>query len=197
MCHVCNFPFHKPHWFSPHPQNSNGHDVSTGALLLPSPPRTPPSMALSLHTYIPYSNIQPYKNTHYLQASLISKVSQPYNPNRNKTINLSPSKRVITVSAISSSPGIDSSVMSEENKNLLDSVEVFDLNGNGIPISDLWKDRKAVVAFARHFGCVLCRKRADYLAAKKDTMDAYGVALVLIGPGSVDQASSNETSSLS
>lgn len=35
---------------------------------------------------------------------------------------------------------------------LLESVKVFDLNGNGIPISDLWKDRKAVVAFARHFG---------------------------------------------
>ncbi|GKV35994.1 hypothetical protein SLEP1_g44181 [Rubroshorea leprosula] len=37
--------------------------------------------------------------------------------------------------------------------------------------------------------CVLCRKRADYLAAKKDVMDASNVALVLIGPGSVDQVS--------
>uniref|UniRef100_A0A2C9VC47 Thioredoxin domain-containing protein n=1 Tax=Manihot esculenta TaxID=3983 RepID=A0A2C9VC47_MANES len=72
--------------------------------------------------------------------------------------------------------------------NLLETVKVFDLDGNGIPVSDLWKDRKAVVAFARYFGCVLCRKRADYLAAKKDIMDASGVALVLIGPGSVDQA---------
>ncbi|KAD1462639.1 hypothetical protein E3N88_42791 [Mikania micrantha] len=70
---------------------------------------------------------------------------------------------------------------------LLERVDVFDLNGNSVLISDLWKDRKAVVAFARHFGCVLCRKRADMLAAKKDRMDASGVALVLIGPGSVDQ----------
>ncbi|GMP85278.1 hypothetical protein CsSME_00038504 [Camellia sinensis var. sinensis] len=77
--------------------------------------------------------------------------------------------------------------VSEDTTSLLDTVQVFDLNGNGVPISDLWKDRKAVVAFARHFGCVLCRKRADYLAAKKDIMDAAGVALVLIGPGSVDQ----------
>ncbi|KAK6779649.1 hypothetical protein RDI58_021833 [Solanum bulbocastanum] len=37
--------------------------------------------------------------------------------------------------------------------------------------------------------CVLCRIRADYLAAEKDKMDAAGVALVLIGPGSVDQLS--------
>ncbi|KAJ0657426.1 putative peroxiredoxin-like 2A/B/C, Thioredoxin-like superfamily [Helianthus annuus] len=75
-----------------------------------------------------------------------------------------------------------------ETGSLLERVEVFDLNGNSVLISDLWKDRKVVVAFARHFGCVLCMKRADLLAAKKDRMDASGVALVLIGPGSVDQA---------
>ncbi|KAL2481459.1 Thioredoxin-like protein AAED1 [Abeliophyllum distichum] len=91
--------------------------------------------------------------------------------------------------------GSKTSAVSEDSTNLLDTVQVFDLNGNGIPISDLWKDRKAVVAFARHFGCVLCRKRADHLAAEKDKMDAAGVALVLIGPGSVDQARafSNQT----
>ncbi|KAH9624739.1 hypothetical protein KSS87_009007, partial [Heliosperma pusillum] len=72
--------------------------------------------------------------------------------------------------------------------NELDKVRVFYLTGNGIPITDLWKDRKAVVAFARHFGCVFCRKRADYLASKKGEMDAAGVALVVIGPGSIDQA---------
>ncbi|CAI0472465.1 unnamed protein product [Linum tenue] len=83
--------------------------------------------------------------------------------------------------------GSSSSVSEETTTNTLDSVKVVDLSGNEIPVSDLWKDRKAVVAFARHFGCVLCRKRADYLAAKKDAMDAAGVALVLIGPGSVDQ----------
>ncbi|QCD97880.1 galactonate dehydratase [Vigna unguiculata] len=85
---------------------------------------------------------------------------------------------------------VESPVLSDDATSSLDSVKVFDLKGNGIPISDLWKDRKAVVAFARHFGCVLCRKRADYLASKKDIMDASGVALVLIGPGSIDQAKS-------
>ncbi|CAN6295500.1 unnamed protein product [Urochloa humidicola] len=70
----------------------------------------------------------------------------------------------------------------------LQGVEVFDLSGKAVPVVDLWKDRKAVVAFARHFGCVLCRKRADLLAEKQDAMQAAGVALVLIGPGSVEQA---------
>lgn len=45
-----------------------------------------------------------------------------------------------------------SSVVSQDTTNLLQRVEVFDLNGNSVLISDLWKDRKAVVAFARHFG---------------------------------------------
>ncbi|KAL0663155.1 hypothetical protein Bca4012_099992 [Brassica carinata] len=40
-----------------------------------------------------------------------------------------------------------------ETADLLETVKVSDLRGNEIPISDLWKDRKAVVAFARHFGC--------------------------------------------
>ncbi|KAF3594076.1 hypothetical protein DY000_02024031 [Brassica cretica] len=33
-----------------------------------------------------------------------------------------------------------------------ETVKVSNLRGNEIPISDLWKDRKAVVSFARHFG---------------------------------------------
>uniref|UniRef100_A0A452XFG3 Uncharacterized protein n=1 Tax=Aegilops tauschii subsp. strangulata TaxID=200361 RepID=A0A452XFG3_AEGTS len=37
-------------------------------------------------------------------------------------------------------------------------------------------------------GCVLCRKRADLLAAKQEAMEAAGVSLVLIGPGTVEQA---------
>ncbi|CAN6301294.1 unnamed protein product [Urochloa humidicola] len=69
----------------------------------------------------------------------------------------------------------------------LQGVEVFNLSGKAVPVVDLWKDRKAVVAFARHFGCVLCRKRADLLAEKQDAMQAAGVALILIGPGSVEQ----------
>ncbi|XP_062003185.1 thioredoxin-like protein AAED1, chloroplastic [Rosa rugosa] len=97
---------------------------------------------------------------------------------------------VVAFSAVSGSPGIESSSNAGDTASLLDSVKVFDLNGNGIPISDLWKDRTAVIAFARHFGCVFCRKRADYLASKKDIMDESGVALVLIGPGSIDQAKS-------
>lgn len=105
-----------------------------------------------------------------------------------KSSSSSQAKRLNIIRAVSTSPGAESSAVSEGTVKSLDSVQVFDLDGNKVAISDLWKNRKAVVAFARHFGCVLCRKRADYLAAQKDKMDAAGVALVLIGPGSVDQA---------
>ncbi|KAA8518816.1 hypothetical protein F0562_016410 [Nyssa sinensis] len=154
-------------------------------------------MAISLYsTTLPSNSLQPNRNTNHPSIYLSPKPSSHTHNLRSSlhlnpiygTINLSSSQRSVTISAISSSSGIESSVVSEDTANLLDRVKVFDLTGNAVPIYDLWKDRKAVVAFARHFGCVLCRRRADYLAAKKDIMDASGVTLVLIGPGSVDQA---------
>ncbi|XP_059667723.1 thioredoxin-like protein AAED1, chloroplastic isoform X4 [Cornus florida] len=163
--------------------------------LLLSPVR--PLMAISLPTIIPSNSLHPTRTTNQPSTHLFTKQS-PHNRSLTFSLNLystnrpsnisSPHQERLTVHAISGSSGIGSSVVSEDNTELLDRVKVFDLNGNAIAISDLWKNRKAVVAFARHFGCVLCRKRADYLAAKKDRMDASGVALVLIGPGSIDQA---------
>lgn len=100
-----------------------------------------------------------------------------------------PSRRSLTTpTAVSSSPGNAAPLISDDTPNLLNAAKVFDLNGKEFAVSDLWKDRRAVVAFARHFGCVFCRKRADYLATAMDKLEAAGVALVIIGPGSVDQA---------
>ncbi|XP_020108352.1 thioredoxin-like protein AAED1, chloroplastic [Ananas comosus] len=96
---------------------------------------------------------------------------------------------LLSISAKSDSLGSSAAVASEEDlASSLKGVEVFDLTGKAIPIVNLWRDRRAVVAFARHFGCVLCRKRADLLASKQEVMAAAGVALALIGPGTVDQA---------
>ncbi|XP_078159442.1 thioredoxin superfamily protein [Carex rostrata] len=92
---------------------------------------------------------------------------------------------VVCLSSSTSSPG---TAATEGITTSLKGVEVFDLSGKAIPILDLWKDRRAVVAFARHFGCVLCRKRADLLASKQDVMSSAGAALALIGPGTVEQA---------
>ncbi|CAN6463103.1 unnamed protein product [Victoria cruziana] len=98
-------------------------------------------------------------------------------------------RRRVTASAISSSSeNAPPSVMPEDTKVSLDDVKVLDLSGKEIPVTDLWKERKAVIAFARHFGCVFCRKRAGILASVKDKLDACEATLVLIGPGNLEQA---------
>lgn len=144
-------------------------------------------MAISLSTALsPNTTVRFNRLTNPTPTRILPNQSPLWRPRHwNKTLKLSPRRPShVIASAVSESPPS----VSEDTKNLLDTVKVYDVNGNAIPISDLWKDRKAVIAFARHFGCVLCRKRADYLASKKDVMDASGVALVLIGPGSVEQA---------
>ncbi|XP_024978312.1 thioredoxin-like protein AAED1, chloroplastic isoform X2 [Cynara cardunculus var. scolymus] len=149
-------------------------------------------MAITLSTVSPVTRSYLFSHYNSLQNFTTGSYSLAlsHSATADKTILISSSNARRPVSAASSSTGTSQSSIgiSEETGTLLERVEVFDLNGNSMTISDLWKDRKAVVAFARHFGCVLCRTRADKLAAKKDRMDASGVALVLIGPGSVDQA---------
>ncbi|KAG6412039.1 hypothetical protein SASPL_124699 [Salvia splendens] len=102
----------------------------------------------------------------------------------------------ISPSAVSNSTGAGTSAVTDATTDLLESVIVYDLNGNGIPISDLWKDRKAVMCSLSNKGSLpgfwKGELRLDWLVdsllACVDTMDAAGVALVIIGPGSVDQA---------
>ncbi|KAJ8438416.1 hypothetical protein Cgig2_004526 [Carnegiea gigantea] len=130
-----------------------------------------------------------------------------YNPK------LSHHRRPLTVFAVSSSQGkcpfallyVVSLVDTKITTDALDKIRVFDVNGNAIPLTDLWKDRKAIVAFARHFGdwivslnprvytdlklfpisfVILC----EIVWISEEQMDAAGVALVLIGPGTIEQA---------
>ncbi|KAG9150142.1 hypothetical protein Leryth_009724 [Lithospermum erythrorhizon] len=135
---------------------------------------TPPRNKYYLHKQVPrmFHKLVPIHNTNSVF----------------KNSSTSSSQTPLIASAVSPPSGAESTLVDEGIANVLDGVFLLDLKGNSVPITDLWKDRKAVVAFARHFGCVLCRKRADYLAAEKDKMDAAGVALVLIGPGNIDQA---------
>ncbi|KAL7092024.1 hypothetical protein ACP275_12G139900 [Erythranthe tilingii] len=178
------------------PRHSNGHQTQS----TPFPNLPLPSMAASLTTATTYgvAGASNRIHIHPLSNHVSTKLSQKLHNypkfhlspflHVESPFKISPHRWLITPSAISGSPGAETSAMNEDTSDSLDKVLVLDLDGKEIPISDLWKDRKAVVAFARHFGCVLCRKRADYLAAEKDKMDAAGVALVLIGPGNVDQA---------
>ncbi|CAM6084128.1 unnamed protein product [Calypogeia fissa] len=93
---------------------------------------------------------------------------------------------VIRASVSSSS---SSDLAGTENKlSKLDGIKLYDPSGAQVSLIGLWERRPAVVAFARHFGCILCRKRAALLQSRKAEMDAAEVALVLIAPGSPEQA---------
>ncbi|KAL9661663.1 hypothetical protein QQ045_026489 [Rhodiola kirilowii] len=145
-------------------------------------------MAASLLTAIDCNYLRPYRKADgfdMVNFALKSKqkvsLAQLYWKRPRTAFASSPSRRFV-VSAVA---GAESSTLNEDTKNLLDTVQVFGLDGKGVPISDLWKDRKAVVAFARHFGL---GSYCQYAEWDLDRMDASGVSLILVGPGSVEQA---------
>ncbi|KAL2933833.1 Thioredoxin-like protein AAED1 chloroplastic [Bienertia sinuspersici] len=113
-------------------------------------------MALSTSTTI-CSNL-PSKSTKYPSAIYIPKQTQisvnGFFPQRKTPNKLRPSyyRPLFTAPAISSSQAVGSFAANETNISMLDKALVFDLKGNGVQITDLWRDRKAVIAFARHFG---------------------------------------------
>lgn len=131
--------------------NSAPSEHPNGAITDHSP------MAASLSTTTPYGAVQiraklPVPpSVNYLSFQVPQKHNIFHKRPLRLTNHVAQSKwPPFTPSAISG----ETSAVEEGKIDLLDSVIVFDLNGNGIPISDLWKDRKAVVAFARHFGWV-------------------------------------------
>ncbi|CAI5991154.1 unnamed protein product [Closterium sp. NIES-65] len=67
-------------------------------------------------------------------------------------------------------------------------VEVMALDGTRVALTSLWATRRVVVAWTRHFGCLLCRKLTTMLANEKDAFQAAGVTLIIIGPGSIQHA---------
>lgn len=91
--------------------------------------------------------------------------------------------------SVTKSPEISNGDNSVRLSSLFGDIEVLTPNGDSVPVIDLWKERRVVIAFARHFGCILCKKRAAQLLSKKEEFDKAGVALVIIGPGSPQQAS--------
>ncbi len=65
-----------------------------------------------------------------------------------------------------------------------------DHEGRPVRLGDLWRERPAVLAFIRHYGCVFCRDQAVQLHKLRDDFDAAGVNLVMIGQGTPEMAAS-------
>jgi peroxiredoxin len=72
----------------------------------------------------------------------------------------------------------------------LEEVVLQDHEGRPVRLGDMWRDRPAVLAFLRHYGCVFCRDQAVKLHKLRDEFDAAGVHLVVIGQGTPEMAAS-------
>ena len=72
----------------------------------------------------------------------------------------------------------------------LEDVVLEDHEGRPVRLGDLWRERPAVLAFVRHYGCVFCRDQAVKLHKLRDDFEAAGVNLVMIGQGTPEMAAS-------
>lgn len=70
----------------------------------------------------------------------------------------------------------------------LTDVTVLDLEGRPVRLGDLWKDRRAVLVFVRHFGCLFCRQQVAELTPYLGRIRATGADVFLVGNGTVDDA---------
>ena len=74
----------------------------------------------------------------------------------------------------------------------LTDVTVLDLEGRPVRLGDLWKDRRAVLVFVRHFGCLFCRQQVAELTPYLGRIRATGADVFLVGNGTVDDARASE-----
>jgi prostamide/prostaglandin F2alpha synthase len=72
----------------------------------------------------------------------------------------------------------------------LEDLVLQDHEGLPVRLGDTWKDRPAVLAFVRHYGCVFCRDQAVQLHRQRDEFEEAGVRLVVIGHGTPEMAAS-------
>jgi peroxiredoxin len=62
-------------------------------------------------------------------------------------------------------------------------LTVLDEHGTAVTLGSLWRERAAVLAFVRHFGCLHCREHVAQLRTIIDAIHAGGTELHVIGNG--------------
>lgn len=67
-------------------------------------------------------------------------------------------------------------------------VRLLEVTGRPIPLSTFWEASPAVLVFLRYFGCPFCQAQVVTLRDDRERFVEAGAALVLIGQGSVDEA---------
>ena len=67
-------------------------------------------------------------------------------------------------------------------------LEVLDPAGKPRLVSELWRDAPAVIAFTRHFGCLLCHEQVKELKEALPQIEERGARLRVIGSGNPHHA---------
>lgn len=75
------------------------------------------------------------------------------------------------------------------NLNDLARIEVLTPRGRPVFFGEMWRERPAVIAFVRHFGCMLCFEQVADLLSIADEVRAAGARLCVIGNGNPLHAS--------
>ena len=65
----------------------------------------------------------------------------------------------------------------------LKDIEVLDLDGKPVRLGLLWVEHTVVLAFVRHFGCMLCREQVSELRTALPRLHRCGAELVIVGCG--------------
>ena len=75
------------------------------------------------------------------------------------------------------------------NLNDLAQIEVLDPKGRPVFFGELWKGQPAVIAFVRHFGCLMCFEQVSDMLTLAPDIEAAGARLCVIGNGNPLHAS--------
>lgn len=62
-------------------------------------------------------------------------------------------------------------------------VLVWDIDGNQVHLSSLWRDQPLLLAFTRHFGCTQCKEMLEELVEGKEEIEKSGLRIVVIMQG--------------
>ena len=62
-------------------------------------------------------------------------------------------------------------------------LTILDEHGDPVKMGTLWRDRTALIALVRHFGCMFCREQVVELDAARDRIHAAGAELHVISNG--------------
>src|SRR5262245_56596446 len=62
-------------------------------------------------------------------------------------------------------------------------LSILDEKGNQVVLGSLWRERTAVIALVRHFGCLFCREQVTELARSLDRIHGAGAELHVISNG--------------